>query len=187
MNLSTDLASHISAVYDTVAAHHLYEQVIGIAAQELNLRVYLRPGFWLCSPAEMVGLQQRLSHPNGQRRGQLLGAYIKVRHRREIVVERGLPGLVMLKVIAHEYGHAWQGENCPFLQDPQILEGFCEWVSYHVLGAIGAKEMQFCQRQQHNFYGDALRYFLRWEEDAGVTTILSLVRRPVTVPTRSVR
>jgi len=187
MNVSTDLASHITAVYDTAAAHHLYEQVIGIAAQELNLRVHLRPGFWLCSPAEMARLQQQLSHPNRRTKGQLLGAYIKIRHRREIVVERGLPCLVMLKVIAHEYGHAWQGENCLFLQDPQILEGFCEWVSYRVLGAVGATAMQLCQRQQHNFYGDALRYFLHWEADAGVATILNLVRRPMATPTQSVQ
>jgi aminopeptidase N len=40
---------------------------------------------------------------------------------------------LVIRVTAHEYAHAWQGENCPLLDDPLLREGFAEWVAYRVL------------------------------------------------------
>jgi hypothetical protein len=130
----------------------------------------------LYSHDDMQRLQAALARPSEG--GRLLGVYVKLGARREIALETGLPRLLMLKVIAHEYGHAWQGENCPFLTDAQLLEGFCEWVAYKVLGAIGAADVQMRQVVAPGFYGDALRRILDIEMTGGVEAVLRTVRTP---------
>ena len=165
-----------SAVDDVLAARVLYEQVIGLVERELGLRVHRRPGFALYSHDDMQRLQAALARPSEG--GRLLGVYVKIGARREIALETGLPRLLMLKVIAHEYGHAWQGENCPFLTDAQLLEGFCEWVAYKVLGTIGAADVQMRQAVAPGFYGDALRRILDIEMTGGVEAVLRTVRTP---------
>jgi len=165
-----------SAVDDVLAARAQYEQVIELVERELGLRVHRRPGFGLYSHDDMQRLQAALAHPSEG--GRLLGVYVKIGARREIALETGLPRLLMLKVIAHEYGHAWQGENCPFLTDAQLLEGFCEWVAYKVLGAIGATDVQMRQIVAPGFYGDALRRILDIEMTGGVEAVLRTVRTP---------
>jgi hypothetical protein len=153
---------------DPAAARLLYERVIGVIEGQLGLRVHRRPGFGLYSRADMDLLEQAVLGLRVHRRpgfglysradmdlleqavppparpalsGHLIGAYIKLGRRREIVVETGLPRLLMSKVIAHEYAHAWQGENCAFPTDAQLSEGFCEWVAYKVPGALGAGDV----------------------------------------------
>jgi hypothetical protein len=165
-----------SAVDDVLAARALYEQVIELVERELGLRVHRRPGFGLYSHDDMQRLQAALARPSAG--GRLLGVYVKLGARREIALETGLPRLLMLKVIAHEYGHAWQGENCPFLTDAQLLEGFCEWVAYKVLGAIGAMDVQMRQVVAPGFYGDALRRILTLEVHGGNDAVLQTVRAP---------
>jgi len=168
----------ITAIDDPVTARAIYEQVIQIVTSALGLRVYVRPGFALYSCAGMAALQEHIPHPefDANTNHHLLGAYIKLGARREIVVETGLPRLMMTKVIAHEYGHAWQGENCPFLLDPVLLEGFCEWIAFRVLGVAGATEAQKYQRTVSGFYGDALRVVLAIEETGGASSVVSRVR-----------
>ncbi len=166
-----------SAVDDVLAARALYAQVIELVEREIGLRVHRRPGFGLYSYHDMQRLLEALA-PAPQRGGRLLGVYVKIGARREIALETGLPRLLMLKVIAHEYGHAWQGENCPFLSEPQLLEGFCEWVAYKVMGALGAAEVQVRQVVAPGFYGDALRRILAIEGAGGVAAVLRTVRAP---------
>ena len=112
-----------------------------------------------------------------QNHSHLLGAFLKLSQRREIVVETGLPRLLMYKVIAHEYGHAWLAENAPFQRDPALSEGFCEWVAFHVLGALNAVTVQARQRTAAGFYADALRLLLAIEANGGVAAVLAAVRR----------
>ncbi|MBE2238682.1 MAG: hypothetical protein IAE81_12900 [Caldilineaceae bacterium] len=166
-----------SAVDDVLTARRLYEQVIGVVDRELGLRVHRRPGFGLYSHGDMQRLQAALSQSPGGG-GHLLGVYTKLGSQREIAVETGLPRLLMIKVIAHEYGHAWQGENCPFLTDVQLLEGFCEWVAYKVMGAVGAEAVQTRQLMAQGFYGNALRRIVALEVEGGIEAVLHTVRSP---------
>ena len=169
-----------SAVDDVLTARALYEQVIELVEREVGLRVHRRPGFGLYSHDDMQRLQAALAQPSEGAR--LLGVYVKLGARREIALETGLPRLLMLKVIAHEYGHAWQGENCPFLTDTQLLEGFCEWVAYKVMGATGVTDVQMRQVVAPGFYGDALRRVLAIEMERGVEGVLRTVRAPLSHP-----
>lgn len=167
-----------TAVDDPITARTIYEQVIHVVSQQLCLCVHRRPGFSLCSMADMTALQQHLPRELAGASGHLLGAYLKMGRRREIVIESGLPRMMMVKVIAHEYAHAWQGENCPFVRDPQLIEGFCEWVAYKVLGAFGAVDVQTHQRHRRGFYGDSLRRLLAIESEGGAAAVLSALRTP---------
>src|SRR5690606_15719368 len=112
--------------------------IMTIVHDYLHLNVHIRPGFVLAERRQLDAMAEPYTRPTipGVDGGHLLGVYIKHGRRREILVESGLPRLLMTKVIAHEYGHAWQGENCPFLRDLLIIEGFCEWVSYKTLGIV---------------------------------------------------
>lgn len=176
-------ACRASAEDDPAAARLLYEHVIAIVAGELGLRVRRPPGFGLYSRADMALLERAVQPPPLRAGatappGHLVGAYIKLGRRREIVVETGLPRLFMAKVIAHEYAHAWQGENCAFLADAQLSEGFCEWVAYRVLGVLGAGDVRQAMAEGSGFYADALRRVLAIEAGGGAAAVLARVRDP---------
>lgn len=176
-------ACRAGAEDDPAAARLLYEQTIAVVEGRLGLAVRRRPGFGLYSRADMSLLEQAVQPPPLRPGatappGHLVGAYIKLGRRREIVVETGLPRLLMAKVIAHEYAHAWQGENCAFLADAQLSEGFCEWVAYKVLGALGAGDVQQALAEGTGFYADALRRVLSIEAHGGAAAVIACVRDP---------
>ncbi len=167
-----------TAVDDPLAARAIYDEVTRIVVDRLGLVVRLHQGFGLYSRSDMERLRKAITEDvhTPYERGHLLGAFLKLSGRREIVVETGLPRLLMSKVIAHEYGHAWLAENAPFLRDACLREGFCEWVAYHVLGALNAAFAQERQRTARGFYGDALRRLLAIESNGGVPAVLATVR-----------
>ncbi len=156
----------------------LYERVMDIVVNQLGLRVHLRPALLLCSRSDMQRLQHTIDRPigPGAPQGPLLGAYVKLRRRRQIAVETGLPRWLMIKVVAHEYAHAWQGENCPFQRDNQLMEGFCEWVAYKVLMALDCLEAAQKLRTASGFYGDATRRVLAIEAEITVQGLLEQLR-----------
>ncbi|MGL4648711.1 MAG: hypothetical protein ACRC1H_04835, partial [Caldilineaceae bacterium] len=71
-----------------------------------------------------------------------MGVFFNVDQRGGILVEEGLPYWTLITVIAHEIGHAWQVENDAAQHNPQMLEGFCEWVAFQVLGILGGERQQ---------------------------------------------
>lgn len=169
-----------TAVTDPVVAQALFEKVMNVIHEQLHLYVHIRPTFSLASRAQLDVLQAQndtLDNPE-LAKGHLLGLYAKRARNRQILVEMGLPQLLMTKVMAHEYGHAWQGENCPFLRDPLLIEGFCEWVSYKTLGALGAVKEQKRLLEATGFYADALQMILAVEEMNGFQGVIERIRSP---------
>lgn len=171
-------ACQVEAVDTPLEALLLYEQVMDTVINTLGLRVHLRPALLLCSRSDMLRLQRTMQRPAGPGapQGQLLGAYVKLGRRRQIAVETGLPRWLMIKVVAHEYAHAWQGENCPFLTDNQLIEGFCEWAAYRVLTALNCCEAARKMGDAPGFYGEATRRVLAIEAEAGIPGLLSQLR-----------
>jgi hypothetical protein len=106
-----------------------------------------------------------------------LGIYARRGIRRGIYVQTGLPRMLFLQVAAHEYAHAWQGENCPVLRDTLVHEGFAEWVAYHVMGHYGYTQSQerMCSRQ--DIYGRGLRWALEMESQKGFSGVIEACRR----------
>jgi hypothetical protein len=105
----------------------------------------------------------------------LLGAYVRDGKQRAIYVQAGLPRLWTLKVIAHEYGHAWQAENAAGLRDAVLVEGFCEWVAYHAVAVLSSGSEESLPTIA-GFYGDALRAVLAIEQAGGIAAVVAQVR-----------
>jgi hypothetical protein len=92
--------------------------------------------------AKVIQGQQGAGHSKNEADTELdahrtLGLYVRKGMRRALYIQAGLPRLLFLQVAAHEFAHAWQGENCPLLKTTLYHEGFAEWVAYRVIGHYG--------------------------------------------------
>jgi len=85
--------------------------------------------------------------------------------------------LFLTSMPIHEWAHAWQGENCPLLQDPLVREGFAEWAAYKTLQEMGAIKKMTLMAQQNGLYGEGLRQMLKLEQRDGVPGVLAFCRR----------
>ena len=89
----------------------------------------------------------------------------------------GLPQILFIQVAAHEWAHAWEGENCPLLRDSLVREGFAEWVAHRTLRALGAVKKVALMEQQEGMYGEGLRKMLVLERHGGAGGVLDFCRR----------
>ena len=78
-------------------------------------------------------------------------------------MEYGLPQIVLLEVLAHEYAHAWQSENCRQDLPIEELEGFAEWVAYKLLDGWGCYRRSERMLRRDDLYGRGLKLVLGWE------------------------
>ena len=95
--------------------------------------------------------------------------------RRAIFIEYGLPQIVLLEVMAHEYAHAWQCENCPENVAPEVQEGFAEWVAYKLLQGWGCYRRSDRMLRRDDLYGRGLKMVLGWEKQGGVAEVFRRV------------
>jgi hypothetical protein len=207
---------HVTAVYNAAEAAQLFEMMKTVIETELGLRLNVPTGLAL---VDINQLAEVIRHQNRRGAGQpapqaaipegsapqpvaaatqsplnaehTLGLYARDGIRRGIYIQSGLPCPVFLQVAAHEYAHAWEGENCPLLRDPLMQEGLAEWVAYRVLGhyhgscglAPEAPEAETHARQQmlkrEDVYGQGLRWALDVENRQGGAALLELCRRAV--------
>jgi uncharacterized Zn finger protein (UPF0148 family) len=65
-------------------------------------------------------------------RGEL-GSYVSNSSRSEIILLFGLPPDLLFEAGAHEYAHAWMIENGFVKLDPELREGFAQWIAAEVL------------------------------------------------------
>lgn len=108
------------------------------------------------------------------RSDRVLGAYIRDGSRRTIYVLNGLPRILLVQVIAHEWAHAWQAENCSHMRDVLVVEGFAEWLAYKVLQAMGAVKKMALMTARQDLYGKGLRQMLACETREGMLGVLAL-------------
>jgi len=86
----------------------------------------------------------------------------------EIYILNGLTPRKILAVIAHEYSHAWQAENCPDRQDNRVREGFAEWVSFKILKTKGYnEEAENMLKTTDPVYGEGLKKYIDLEKKYG--------------------
>jgi hypothetical protein len=168
---------HQTAIYDPAQAQALYERVRRTTHEVLGLTVGIPPHFHLVNHDQLLALADRHSASalENDARQRCFGLYLRDRRLRAIYVEYGLPQIVFCEVVAHEYAHAWQGENSPLLNDARVREGFAEWVAYKVLEYWGCTRRLAHFRQRTDLYGQGLQMMLRWEAEAGVAGVLARV------------
>jgi hypothetical protein len=166
-----------SAITNIETARDLYGEIIVAIERQLRLHVHRPPGLALVSAEQLAYLSGSIGRPPTAHAcsGYLLGAYVREGKERAIYVQTGLPRLWTLKVIAHEYGHAWQAENAADLRDPLLVEGFCEWMAYHAVAALSSNSEETLPAAS-GFYGDALRAVLAIEQTGGIAAVVAQVR-----------
>jgi len=153
------------------------------AAQSLGLTLNIPTGLALVDRtqlAEIIHQQVEISPPLPDAEPidpeRTLGIYTRRGLRRGIYVQNGLPRSLLLQVAAHEFAHAWQGENCPLLQNSLVREGFAEWVAYTLLGEFGQKQMQHRMHSRPDLYGQGLRWALNVATQDGAVGVIQACR-----------
>jgi len=167
---------HETAVYDAGKAGDLYKQVADIMDQQMEMRLNLLPALGLVDRNQMLALLEQTEIGGADDPDRVFGLFFRRGRKRAIYVEYGLPQILMIQVMAHEYAHAWQGENCPLLRDPFVREGFGEWAAYRVLMALGAVKKAALLEQRADLYGQGLRFMLALERQGGTVAVFRACR-----------
>lgn len=178
-----------TAIFSPTVAAALYDEIQQILAQLLDLRLNIPTGLALVDRNQLAEVirQQMAAKARAAQQGapaptmaldprQTLGIYARRGIRRAIYVQTGLPRQLFLQVAAHEFTHAWQGENCPLLDDTLKMEGQAEWVSYHVLGHYGYHRSQERMLARQDIYGQGLQWALQVEAVHGAAGVLQACR-----------
>lgn len=102
--------------------------------------------------------------------------------REWVVLREGMPRWLAMSVLAHEYAHVWQWENCP-PQSKDLREGFARWIQLKVLDALECErfiELLICEPCPD--YGEGLRRCLAMEERLGERGVIEAVRELTEFP-----
>ncbi|MDQ6695607.1 MAG: protein DA1 [Chloroflexota bacterium] len=168
-----------TSVSDHAHAHTLFRRVR--AALTTNLGMALREPCQLRLAArnQLGNLidKSSLHSLDADSRGRCFGLFIQEGRQRAIFVEYGLPQIVMLEVMAHEYAHAWQSENCAPGMPAEVQEGFAEWVSYKLLQAWGCGRRGERMLRREDLYGQGLQIVLNWEKAGGEAEVMRRVKQ----------
>lgn len=155
---------HAEALYDGVRAGLM--RLLGITLQKSC-------GLQLVSRNQLLGLiaKSSLYTLDAESKDRCFGLFIREGKHRAIFVEYALPQIVLMEVMAHEYAHAWQNENCPGELTPEVQEGFAEWVTYKLLQSWGATKRTERMLRRDDIYGRGLKKMLQWEEEGGIAAV----------------
>lgn len=171
---------HATGIYTPAEATALFKQVQA-AAQELGLKLNIPTGVALVDRLQLAEIiRQQMP---GAQPGEILdpektlGLYARRGIRRGIYVQSGLPRNLLFQIAAHEFAHAWQGENCPLLKDPLVREGFAEWLAYTLLDRLKLTQQQRMMAARTDLYGDGLRWAQRTFTQHGLPGLITACRR----------
>jgi hypothetical protein len=168
---------HQTAVYQPEQASQLHARTVAIIQQDLGLALNVPTEFALVDRNELQELLEEGDADTGSSPEKTLGVFLRRGRRRGMYVQYGLPQILLIQVMAHEYAHAWQGENCPLLRDAQVKEGFAEWVAYKVLQELGASKKMAAMAARPDLYGEGLRHLLSVEQAEGIRGVLDHCRK----------
>jgi len=168
---------HQTAVYDPARAQVLFEHVTRVVVNQLDLGLNVGTDFTLVDHQHLQRLATKPSSALPDDPAKVVGLFVRKGRKRVMYLLFGLPQILFIQTVAHEWAHAWHGENCPFLQDLLVREGFAEWVAYKTLQAMGAAKRMALMKQQDGLYGEGLRKMLELERRGGVPGVLAFCRR----------
>jgi hypothetical protein len=162
-----------TAITDPAVAYALYGRVRAALARELGISLREPCQLKLVNRKQLLSMVDKssLSHLDSDSRGRCFGLFFRQGTRRAIFIEYGLPQIVLLEVMAHEYAHAWQSENCPSDVPPEAQEGFAEWVAYKLLQGWGCYRRSDRMLRRDDLYGRGLKLVLGWERAGGVAEV----------------
>lgn len=166
-----------TAVSDHAYAHALYRRVRAGLARNLGMSLTQPCQLKLANRRQLLSLIEKssLHSLDADSRGRCFGLFMREGAHRAIFVEYGLPQIVLLEVMAHEFAHAWQSENCRAEQAPEVQEGFAEWVAYKLLEGWGCRRRSERMLRRDDIYGRGLKMMLQWEKDGGQAEVFRRV------------
>ena len=176
---------HSMAIYSPAAANKIYDEMKMVAEKRMGIKLNIPTGLALVDRNQLSEvIRSQIENTQSERLDaeqldpqRTIGLYARRGIRRGIYIQTGLPRILFLQVAAHEFGHAWQGENCPLIRDELAHEGFAEWVSYHVLGYYGYTLGQERMQARQDIYGKGLAWALDIESSQGMSGVLDACRR----------
>jgi hypothetical protein len=173
---------HNNAIYDMTFAHQLYDETIAGVASYPGLTLNVGVEFRIIDAPTLQNLrrgsEQFPAHlPEQQIR--TLGLYQRKGPLRVIYLLYGLPRLIFRTTLAHEYAHAWQGENCPLLTNMTLIEGFAEWVAFYHLLWLGATRAARRMIETPHPYREALEHMFELEQRLGKSGVIEYMKRAV--------
>lgn len=167
---------HATAIYEQPAAVSEYERITDHVCRLLGLSLNIATPVVLVDRNQLAGIARKQNMREAVSIEMVLGIYARHGMRRGIYMQTGLPRTIFLQVAAHEYAHAWQGENCPLLHDPLVREGFAEWVAYKTLESFALDKQRARMLQRADVYGEGLRWALAVERTAGPQAVIQQCR-----------
>ncbi len=171
---------HKTAITDSREAHELFERVVAGLERSLGLELNVRPQLMLVDHARLIELARTAARENGHDAERVLGLFVRQGRKRFIYLQEDLPRILLIQVVAHEFAHAWQGEQAPLLADHLVREGFAEWVAYKMLQELGAQKKAAQMLQRQDVYGQGLREMLQVERQSSISGVLKFLRaKPV--------
>jgi len=168
---------HQTAVYDPARAQALFEHAARVVTDQLWLGLNVGTDFALVDHQHLQRLAEEVFSTPHDDPDKVVGLFVRKGRKRVMYLLSGLPQILLTQTVAHEWAHAWQGENCPLLQDPLVREGFAEWVAYKTLQVMGAVKKMALMEQQDGLYGEGLREMLELERRDGVSSVIDFCRR----------
>jgi hypothetical protein len=162
---------HSTSVKDVDEANSILQDVAKFLKEHLLMHVNHSSRLELVSREELHRLKGGYIKSK-----HLMGLFKKINNKFNIYILYGLPRSLTSAVLAHEYSHAWQAENCPANQGVKLREGFAEWVSYKVLSHLGyRKEMELMERRV-DIYGEGFNFIRKMELERGVQYVFNFVK-----------
>lgn len=158
-----------TAVSDPRYAHALYRRVRAALSKDMGLTLREPCQLKLVNRGQLFSLidKSSLYSLDADSRGRCFGLFIREGSHRAIFVEYGLPQIILMEVMAHEFAHAWQSENCKADTRPEIQEGFAEWVAYKLMEGWGCVRRSERMLRRDDIYGRGLKMMLQWERALG--------------------
>jgi uncharacterized Zn finger protein (UPF0148 family) len=175
---------HSTAVYTPTETVAIYEEVKQVVYKRFGLRLNIPTEIVLVDRNQLSQILLQYSELEEKLDPTFtLGVYLRKGMKRGIYIQSGLPANLVIRVTAHEYAHAWQGENCPLLNDPLLREGFAEWVAYRVLEFYRLDRqlemmLKRCNRKgsSGDIYCQGLRMVLELENNFGAAGVINYCR-----------
>lgn len=165
-----------TAVQDPARAQALFERVACVIVEQLGLGLSVGADFAMVDAQHLQRLATGVQHKLHDNPDEVVGLFVRKGRKRVMYVLLGLPEVEFIHTIAHEWAHAWQGENCPLLQDSLVREGVAEWAAYKVLQALGEGEEALI-RKRNELYEEGLETILHLERKRGIGGVRDFCRR----------
>ena len=158
-----------TAVTDPSVAYALYGRVRAALAQELGMSMRHTCQLKLVNRKQLLSIVEKssLHSLDADSRGRCFGLFLSQGRHKAIFIEYGLPQIVLLEVMAHEYAHAWQSEHCLGRSSDEVQEGFAEWGAYKLLCKWGCSRRAERMLRRDDLYGRGLKTVLAWEARGG--------------------